>query len=62
MDPRTRDFVRVNGRSYVREPFDARWILHRFPADREAALSGVGSTEPPRSEGAGVDGAGAENE
>jgi hypothetical protein len=38
MDPRTRDFVRVNGRSYLREPFDARWILHRFPADREAAL------------------------
>jgi hypothetical protein len=38
MDPRTRDFVRVNGRSYVREPFDAGWILHRFPADRDAAL------------------------
>ena len=38
MDPRTRDFVRVNGRSYVREPFDARWILARFPLDREAAL------------------------
>lgn len=38
MDPRTRDFVRVNGRSYLREPFDARWILDRFPADREAAL------------------------
>jgi hypothetical protein len=38
MDPRTRDFVRVNGRSYLREPLDARWILDRFPADREAAL------------------------
>ena len=38
MDPRTRDFVRVNGRPYLREPFDARWILDRFPADREAAL------------------------
>ena len=38
MDPRTRDFVRVNGRSYVREPLDARWILERFPPDREAAL------------------------
>src|SRR5437879_3250241 len=23
MDPRTRDFVRINGRSYLREPFDA---------------------------------------
>ena len=32
-----RDFVRVNGRSYLREPLDARWILDRFPADRAAA-------------------------
>jgi hypothetical protein len=39
MDPRTRDFVRVNGRSYVREPLDAAWILDRFPADRAAALA-----------------------
>jgi hypothetical protein len=38
MDPRTRDFVRVNGRSYTREPFDGRWILDRFPPDREAAV------------------------
>jgi hypothetical protein len=38
MDPRTRDFVRINGRSYLREPLDARWILDRFPPDREAAL------------------------
>jgi hypothetical protein len=38
MDPRTRDFVRINGRPYLREPLDARWILDRFPADREAAL------------------------
>jgi hypothetical protein len=60
MDPRTRDFVRLNGRSYERELLDARWILERFPPDREAAR-GVGSTEPPRSEGAGVYGAGAEN-
>jgi len=35
MDPRTRDFVRVNGRSYLREPLDAGWILARFPADRD---------------------------
>lgn len=40
MDPRTRDFVRINGRSYLREPLDARWILDRFPADRTAALHG----------------------
>jgi hypothetical protein len=38
MDPRTRDFVRVNGRSYLREPLDARWILDHFPPSREAAL------------------------
>jgi hypothetical protein len=38
MDPRTRDFVRVNGRSYLREPLDADWILERYPANREAAL------------------------
>jgi hypothetical protein len=39
MDPRTRDFVRINGRSYLREPLDARWILARFPPDRDAALA-----------------------
>jgi hypothetical protein len=39
MDPRTRDFVRINGRSYLREPFDAQWILERFPPDRTAALA-----------------------
>jgi hypothetical protein len=38
MDPRTRDFVRVNGRSYLRQPLDQEWILERFPANREAAL------------------------
>jgi hypothetical protein len=40
MDPRTRDFVRINGRPYVREPLDARWILDRFPPAHEAALRG----------------------
>ena len=34
MDPRTRDFVRVNGRRYEREPLDAAWILRRWPAER----------------------------
>jgi hypothetical protein len=38
MDPRTRDFVRVNGRPYLRQPLDAGWILDRFPPVREAAL------------------------
>jgi hypothetical protein len=40
MDPRTRDFVRLNGRSYEHELLDARWILDRFPPDRAAALAG----------------------
>ena len=33
MDPRTRDFVKINGRSYQRRPLDAEWILERWPAD-----------------------------
>jgi hypothetical protein len=32
MDPRTRDFVKVGGKEYRREPLDAAWILDRFPA------------------------------
>ncbi len=32
MDPRTRDFVKIGGRSYQRELLDAEWILQRFPA------------------------------
>lgn len=31
MDPRTRDYVTVGGRSYRRDPLDADWILERFP-------------------------------
>ena len=31
MDPRTRDFVLVNGERYERRPLDAEWILERFP-------------------------------
>jgi hypothetical protein len=37
MDPRTRDFVKINGRPYQREPLDANWILERWPADLAAA-------------------------
>ena len=37
MDPRTRDFVRINGKPYEREPLDAAWILERWPADLEQA-------------------------
>jgi hypothetical protein len=32
MDPRTRDYVKVGGRPYRREPLDERWVLERFPA------------------------------
>jgi len=34
MNPRTGDFVLVNGRPYTRAPLDASWILARFPADK----------------------------
>jgi hypothetical protein len=33
MNPRTGDFVLVNGRPYTREPLDAAWILSLFPVD-----------------------------
>jgi hypothetical protein len=39
MDPRTRDFVRVNGKPYSRRPLDADWILERFPDDARAAAA-----------------------
>jgi hypothetical protein len=35
MDPKTRDFVTVGGRSYRRDPLDAAWILERFPASSD---------------------------
>ena len=31
MDPRTGDFVLVNGQHYAKRPLDARWVLERFP-------------------------------
>ena len=33
MNPRTGDFVLVNGRPYTREPLDADWVLIRFPPE-----------------------------
>jgi hypothetical protein len=33
MDPRTRDYQRIRGRSYRRDPFDADWVLRQFPAE-----------------------------
>jgi hypothetical protein len=32
MDPRSRDFVKIGGRPYRRNPLDAAWVLERFPA------------------------------
>ncbi len=32
MDPRTGDYVLVNGRPYRRQPLDVSWIVKRFPA------------------------------
>ena len=37
MDPKTRDFVRINGRPYQRVPLGAAWVLVQFPADLDAA-------------------------
>jgi hypothetical protein len=33
MNPRTGDFVHVNGRPYTRTPLDADWIFERFPPE-----------------------------
>ena len=33
MDPRTRDYVLIHGRSYRRDPLDAAWVLAEFPAE-----------------------------
>jgi hypothetical protein len=31
MDPRTRDYVRIRGRSYRREELGPDWVLLHFP-------------------------------
>ena len=35
MNPRTKDYVLVNGHSYRREELGASWNLERFPPDRD---------------------------
>ncbi|MGH2837216.1 MAG: hypothetical protein ACRDJY_02570 [Thermoleophilaceae bacterium] len=32
LDPRTRDYVRMRGRSYRREELGPEWVIDRFPA------------------------------
>jgi hypothetical protein len=34
LDPRTGEYVLVNGRHYALAALDARWVLERFPAGR----------------------------
>jgi len=48
MDPRTRDFVKINGKPYQREPLDAEWILARWPADLQALRVDVDDRGQPR--------------
>jgi hypothetical protein len=43
MDPRTRDFVKINGQPYERDYLDEEWALARFPADL-----GAGAAPPER--------------
>jgi hypothetical protein len=39
MDPRTRDFVLIDGKPYTREPLGPEWILGRFPAELARAAA-----------------------
>ena len=39
MDPRTGDFVPVNGRDYRLQSLGVEWVLERFPALRDRALA-----------------------
>jgi hypothetical protein len=39
MDPRTGDFVKVDGKSYRRRSLDAAWVLERFPPVLERAAA-----------------------
>src|SRR5436190_7132405 len=37
LDPRTRDYVSIRGRSYRRDELGPDWVLEQFPADRAPA-------------------------
>jgi hypothetical protein len=41
MDPRTGDFVKVDGKPYRRRRLDAGWVLERFPAALDSLQPGV---------------------
>ena len=52
MDPRTKDYVKIRGKSYRREPLGAAWILREFPALTQAsASSSSSSSSSPNSDG-----------
>ena len=48
MDPRTRDYQRIRGRSYRRQPLTPEWVLERFPPEAVAAAR---SPAPPQRSG-----------
>lgn len=54
MDPRTGDYVRVNGKPYRRRPLDAAWVLERFPAELAAALAPGAASAPRAAAGPGA--------
>jgi hypothetical protein len=39
MDPKTRDFVLVNGEDYRKRPLDEAWLLERFPPELTLAAA-----------------------
>jgi hypothetical protein len=51
MDPRTGDYVLVNGRDYRLAPLDESWVLERLPpspdGDVEVGTSPAAATRPP---------------
>ena len=54
MDPRTRDFVLVNGKPYQREPLGAEWVLERFPPELERAAGTARGPTPRQAARAGT--------
>jgi hypothetical protein len=42
LDPRTRDYVRIRGRSYRRTPLGPDWVLEQFPPEPPGRVRGAG--------------------
>ena len=47
LDPRTGDYVLVNGKHYAKAPLDATWVLERFPPGpcKRAVAASVSAAE-----------------